>query len=56
MSVVRLTVCATHGPGDKHIAIIALADDGAVYQVTLFRPRVHPRCLEHISLPEYDIG
>ena len=55
-SVVSPALSASHGTGHMDVTDVSLADDDEVYQVPVFRPRVHPGGLVLVCHPEQGVG
>ena len=55
-SLVSPALSASHGTGHTDIPDVSLADDDEVYQVPVFRPRVHPGGLVLVCYPEQGVG
>ena len=55
-SVVSPALSASHGTGHTDVPNVSLADDDEVYQVPVFRPRVHPGGLVLVCHPEQGVG
>ena len=54
-SVVSPALSAPHGTSHTDVPDVSLADDDEVYQVPVFRPRVHPDGLVLVCNPEQGV-
>ena len=55
-SVVSPAFSASHGTGHTDVPDVSLADDEEVYQVPVFRPRVHSGGFILVYYPEQGVG
>ena len=50
------TLSSSHGPGDCHVTCILPPDNDIVYEMPLFRPRMHPRSFMFVGQSEEGVG